>query len=102
MLLPPFSLRIGRYGDAVTCPVQRIFSVSTLAAALTLAATLGGCGPSDNDPGPGGVSVGEAQALDEAAEMIEAKRLPQLPPEEGASGDPEVEPETVGEPAPSE
>jgi hypothetical protein len=43
-----------------------------LAAALLLAA----CGERDTDPGPGGVTVGEARALDEAAEMIEARRLP--------------------------
>jgi hypothetical protein len=49
-----------------------------LAAALLLA----GCGPSDTDPGPGGVSVGEARALDEAAEMLDEQRLPAeaLPP----------------------
>jgi hypothetical protein len=34
------------------------------------------CGPSDTDPGPGGVTVGEARALDEAAEMLEQRRLP--------------------------
>ena len=34
------------------------------------------CSPSDNDPGPGGVTVGEARALDEAAEMIEERRIP--------------------------
>jgi hypothetical protein len=39
------------------------------------------CGSADNEPGPGGVSVGEARALDEAAEMVEAKRLPQQDPE---------------------
>ena len=38
-------------------------------ALLTLAA----CGKSDNAPGPGGVTVGEARALDEAAEMIEKR-----------------------------
>ena len=38
------------------------------------------CGSADNEPGPGGVSVGEARALDEAAEMVEAKRLPQQQP----------------------
>ena len=37
---------------------------------------LAACGPSDNDPGPGGVTVGEARALDEAAEMIEQRRIP--------------------------
>ncbi|MDN3646710.1 hypothetical protein QWY75_10910 [Pontixanthobacter aestiaquae] len=39
------------------------------------------CGNADNEPGPGGVSVGEARALDEAAEMIEAKRLPEQNPQ---------------------
>jgi hypothetical protein len=37
---------------------------------------LSACGQSDSDPGPGGVTVGEARALDEAAEMIEQRRLP--------------------------
>lgn len=40
-------------------------------------ALLAACGESDTDPGPGGVTVGEAKALDEAAEMIEARRLPE-------------------------
>lgn len=44
------------------------------ASALLL--VLAACGKSENDPGPGGVSVGEARALDEAAEMIEQRRLP--------------------------
>ena len=44
-------------------------------AAATLA--LGACGPSENEPAPGGVTVSEAQALDEAAEMIEQRRLPE-------------------------
>ncbi len=42
------------------------------AALLALAA----CSKQDNAPGPGGVSVGEAKALDEAAAMIEDQRLP--------------------------
>ena len=37
---------------------------------------LASCGKPDNAPGPGGVTVGEARALDEAAEMIEAQRVP--------------------------
>ncbi|MGN6500321.1 MAG: hypothetical protein ACTHKM_09250 [Tsuneonella sp.] len=37
---------------------------------------LAACGPSDSDPGPGGVTVGEAKALDEAAAMIDQRRLP--------------------------
>jgi hypothetical protein len=44
--------------------------------ALALLA-LAGCGPSDTDPGPGGVTVGEAKALDEAAEMLDEQRLPE-------------------------
>ena len=37
---------------------------------------LAGCGPGENDPGPGGVTVGEAQELDEAAAMLESQKLP--------------------------
>ena len=38
---------------------------------------LASCGrQADNQPGPGGVTVGEAKALDEAAEMLEQRRLP--------------------------
>ncbi len=48
---------------------------SVLAAALLLEA-LAGCAKQDNEPGPGGVTVGEARALDDAAQMIEAQRLP--------------------------
>lgn len=40
-------------------------------AALALA----GCGKADTAPGPGGVTVGEARALDDAAQMIEDRRL---------------------------
>lgn len=48
------------------------------AIATVLGATmlLASCGPGDGDPGPGGVTVGEAKALDQAAEMIETRRLP--------------------------
>ena len=34
---------------------------------------LAGCGQGDNAPGPGGVTVGEARALDEAAEMLDER-----------------------------
>ena len=63
---------------------QMIKTILPAAAALTLSA----CGDADNEPGPGGVSVGEARALDEAAEMIEAKRLPQQEPEAEAHEEP--------------
>lgn len=43
---------------------------------LAMIVALVGCGKADNEPGPGGVTVGEARALDEAAEMIDAGRLP--------------------------
>ncbi len=45
-------------------------------AAITMICALAACGPAENNPGPGGVTVGEAQALDDAAEMLEARRLP--------------------------
>jgi hypothetical protein len=47
-----------------------------LCAALAL---LSACGKPDNALGPGGVTVGEAKALDEAAEMIEQRRVPVVP-----------------------
>lgn len=47
------------------------------AALLAACAGLSGCGrQADNQPGPGGVTVGEAKALDEAAEMLEKRRMP--------------------------
>jgi len=44
--------------------------------ALPALALLAACGPSDTDPGKGGVTVAEERALDEAAEMLEERRLP--------------------------
>ena len=44
--------------------------------ALGSMSVLAGCGPGENDPGPGGVTVGEAQELDEAAAMLESQKLP--------------------------
>ncbi len=35
------------------------------------------CSKPDNASGPGSVSVGEAKALDEAAEMLDANRTPE-------------------------
>jgi hypothetical protein len=52
------------------------------AAVLLLAA----CGQADSDPGPGGVTVGEAKALDEAAQMIDERRLP---PDAAATNQPQ-------------
>ncbi|PKB14865.1 hypothetical protein B0I00_2467 [Novosphingobium kunmingense] len=44
------------------------------AFALALLLAVSACGKADNQPGPGNVTVGEARALDEAAEMIEDRR----------------------------
>ena len=49
---------------------------AVLVASLALPALLAACGDADMDAGPGGVSVGEARALDEAAEMLDSRRLP--------------------------
>ena len=37
---------------------------------------LAGCHKSDNQPGPGGLTVGEAKALDAAADQIESEAPP--------------------------
>lgn len=49
---------------------------ASLMPALLPALLLAACGPAGNDPGPGGVTVDEAKALDQAAEMLEERRLP--------------------------
>ncbi|ANU06936.1 hypothetical protein [Paraurantiacibacter namhicola] len=54
------------------------------AAALAAIALLPACG-SDADPGPGGVNVSEAKALDDAAAMLEERR-PELPEASETSG----------------
>lgn len=46
------------------------------AVCLALAVLAVGCGKKDTDPGPGGVTIAEAKALDQAAEMLEQRRLP--------------------------
>lgn len=53
---------------------------------------LGGCRARDNDPGPGGVTVSEARALDDAAQMLEDRT--NAPPgiEASADAEPSVKP----------
>lgn len=46
---------------------------SPYALPLLAAIALAGCSRTDNEPGPGGVTVGEAKALDDAAEMLESR-----------------------------
>lgn len=57
-----------------TAPTESASSACWLA--LPAAVLLASCGPGQNDPGPGGVTVGEARALDEAAQMLDEQRLP--------------------------
>ncbi|MBW8294974.1 hypothetical protein [Sphingopyxis sp.] len=49
---------------------RKLNTALTAAAALMLVA---GCSRTDNEPGPGGVTVSEAKALDDAAEMLESR-----------------------------
>lgn len=42
-------------------------------AATALGLLAAGCSRTDNEPGPGGVTVSEAKALDDAAEMLESR-----------------------------
>ena len=51
-------------------------------AALAMLILTAGCSRTDNEPGPGGVTVSEAKALDDAAEMLES-RDGAAPPETG-------------------
>jgi hypothetical protein len=52
-----------RYWQAMIC---RAFPA-------TLLLLLASCGPSDNDPGPGGVTNADAKALDEAAQKLDER-----------------------------
>ena len=62
----------------------RFASPISLALLAPLLVALSACGPAENDPAPGGVTVGESRALDEAAEMIEQGRLPEAVLNDGA------------------
>lgn len=57
-------------------------SASSLALATLVAVTLSGCGGAggadgDRATGPGGVSEGEARALEQAAKLLDEQRLPE-------------------------
>jgi outer membrane biosynthesis protein TonB len=74
------------------------------AALLPAALLLASC-QKDTDPGPGGVSVGEARALDEAAEMLEQRPAPPLadatvPVEAAAAGNVQPKAAAGARPAP--
>ena len=67
-----------------------------------LATVLASCGPNDTDPGPGGVTVGEARALDQAAEMLDEQRLPtEALPSPAPAQTPAPEPRETPESAPA-
>ncbi len=55
-------------------------------AALAMLVLTAGCSRTDNEPGPGGVTVSEAKALDDAAEMLES-RDSVAPPETGKAAE---------------
>ena len=59
---------------------------------LLVPIALAACGSSD--PGPGGATSGEAKALDDAAEMLEARKLP-----DSALRPPAEQPPASGAPA---
>lgn len=42
-------------------------------AAIVVTLLAAGCSRTDNEPGPGGVTVSEAKALDDAAAMLESR-----------------------------
>jgi len=61
----------------VICGAGSKRAVFAAAVLLPAALSLGAC-QKDTDPGPGGVTVGEARALDQAAEMLEKRPAPPL------------------------
>lgn len=54
-------------------------NVRMTSAALAILILVAGCSRTDNEPGPGGVTVSEAKALDDAAEMLESRESPSAP-----------------------
>ncbi|MBJ7500974.1 MAG: hypothetical protein JHC57_14570 [Sphingopyxis sp.] len=56
-------------------------------AAVMLALFAAGCSRTDNEPGPGGVTVSEAKALDDAAAMLESRDGTPAPGEASATKD---------------
>ncbi len=83
-------------------PVLRASGALVPSAALAAALLLSACG-SDDDPGPGGVTVGEARALDEAAEMLDSQRVPEEVLREAARpSEPEPDSEAGGTPEPAQ
>ena len=68
---------------------NRLAILLALAAAPLLAA----CDKPDNAPGPGGVSMGGARALDRAAEIVEERRVEVPEPQATDEAQTEAEPQ---------
>jgi hypothetical protein len=49
------------------------FSTYALLISAALMLTVTACGPADSDPGPGGVTAGDAEALDAAAKKLDER-----------------------------
>ena len=49
-----------------SCTINLMFSA-------TLLLIVSACGPADSDPGPGGVTAGDAKALDAAAKKLDER-----------------------------
>ena len=81
--------------------IRAAFPASVLL--LTPVLLLGACSGSNSDSSaaPGGVSAGEARALDEAAQMIDDQRLPAgaVPSAQPPAASPEPAPSPANQPA---
>ena len=82
--------------DAVAAYSVRDRPVTRLLLAGATCLLAAACGQGENDPGPGGVTVGEARALDEAAQMLEERRLS---PQDLRPSEPVAAPSDTGQPA---
>lgn len=89
-------MRSGGVGTAQSEKADRGFSIRNLlpVAGLTLAlpAALSACGEHEDPRPPAGISAGEAQAIEDAASMLDERRLPAT----GAENAPT--PDTSGKP----
>lgn len=56
--------------------MRKLIALAAPLGVIAATVSLGGCGKADSEPGPGGVTVGEAKALDEAAAMLDERRPP--------------------------